>query len=392
MPSERKLTAEDLRNWDLLERFLEVLLRIAPQHEAKLHPTFSDPRRKLGYVSYLGMFLFGVFNSTVLTMRQLCALSELQKVQELLGIGKVSLGSFSGLQWLIDPDLLKHAFEVLVEQLPLSGKADPRLAHLQLLAQDGSLWRALPRMVWAEYGVGPRGNANGVRLHLRFNILKDAPEDAQITPGKGCETDALREMLLPGQTTVADRYYGHDYKLFQEINQARAFFVFRIQEQAVVNLEEELPITPEDAAAGVVRHAWVRLGATEKLRSMRVRLVEVRCDGQHLLLVTNHSLAELSAELVAAVYRRRWSIELFFRWIKCILGTRHFFAESEGGVAIQLYLALIASVLLQLFTGTRPTKRVMELIQMYFLGWATAEELARLIPKYSAKTKPPQKS
>jgi hypothetical protein len=392
VPSQRELTVEDLRNWKLLERFLEVLLRLAPKHRHRLHPTFSDPRRKLGYVSYLSLFLFGIFNSAVLTMRQLCALSELEKVRQVLGIGKVSLGSFSAAQWVIDPDLLKHVFEHLVEQLPRSGKADPRLAHLHLIAQDGSLWSALPRMVWAEYGVGRNGEANGVRLHLRFNLLKDGPEDALITPGKGCETDALREMLLPGQTNVGDRFYGHDYKLFQEIDRAKGFFVFRLHEQAVVHVEEELPLTPEDAAAGVIRHAWVRLGATEKLRSMRLRLVEVRRDGQHLLLATNHSAAEISAELVGVIYRRRWSIELFFRWIKCILGTRHFFAESPDGVAIQIYLALIASVLLQLFTGTRPTKRVMELIQMYFLGWATAEELARLIPKYSAKPKRSQKS
>lgn len=229
------------------------------------------------------------------------------------------------------------------------------------------------------------------KLHHLFGGKR---RDAGVKIGRDRLFEVLREreMLLPGQTTVGDRFSGHDCKLFQDIGQARAFLVFRIQEQAVVHLEEELPISPEDAAAGVVRHAWVRLGATEKARSMRVRLVEVRRDGQRLLLVANHPEAELSAELVAAVYRRRWSVELFFRWIKCLLGTRHFFAESPGGVAIQLYLALIASVLLQLFAGTRPTKRVMELIHMYFMGWATAEELARLIPKYSAKAKSPQKS
>jgi hypothetical protein len=392
VPGQNKLTVEDLRNWNLLEQFLEALVRLAPKHPVQLHRTFADPRRKLGYASYLSLFLFGLFNPVVLTMRQLCALSELQKVQDLLGIGKVSLGSFSAAQWLVEPDLLKHVFEDLVEQLPVCGKVDPRLAHLQLLAQDGSLWRALPRMVWAEYGVGRHGTAKGVRLHLRFNLLKDAPEDATITPGKGCETDVLRDMLLPGQTNIGDRFYGHDYNLFEDIDQAGAFFVFRIHDQAVINLEEDLPMTQADAAAGVLRHAWVRLGATEKLRSIRVRLVEIRRDGQHLLLVTNHSVEELSAELVSVVYRRRWSIELFFRWIKCILSTRHFFAESQGGVTIQIYLALIASVLLQLFTGSRPTKRVMELIQMYFLGWATAEELARLIPKYSAKRNHPKKS
>ena len=122
-----------------------------------------------------------------------------------------------------------------------------------------------------------------------------------------------------------------------------------------------------------------------------MRLVEVRRDGQHLLLVTNHPLEQLSAELVSLIYRQRWSIELFFRWIKCVLGTRHFFAESPQGVAIQIYLALIAALLLQLFTGGRPNKRVMELLQYYVMGWATAEEVATLIPKYSAKPKSAKK-
>ncbi|MGZ8900219.1 MAG: IS4 family transposase, partial [Limisphaerales bacterium] len=375
-------TTKDLRNWRLIEEFLDVLRRVALKQV--LHPTFSDPRRTLGYAEYLSLFLFGVFNSVVGTMRQLCAITELEKVQQTIGGGRVNLGSFSAAQHVIDPDLLKQVFERLVERLPREGKADARLRHLELIAQDGSLWSALPRMTWAEYGVGRHGQAKGVRLHLRFNILKDGPEDALITPGKGCETSALREMLLPGQTNVGDRFYGHDYKLFAQIDAAKAFFVFRLHDRAVIHSEEELSITAEDAAAGVVRHAWVHLGATEKLRSMRVRLVEIQKDNQRLLLVTNLPPEQNPAGLIGLIYHRRWSIELYFRWIKCILGTRHFFAETHAGVSIQIYLALIASLLLQLFTGTRPNKRVMEFLQMYFAGWATAEELERLIPKYSA--------
>lgn len=379
----RKLTSKDLRNWRLMEEFLGVLTRLAPKQA--VHPTFSDHRRTLGYAEYLSLFLFGVFNSVVGTMRQLCAITELEKVQQTIGCEKVSLGSFSETQHLIDPDLLKQVFESLVERLPRTDKTDSRLRHLELIAQDGSLWSALPRMSWAEYGVGRHGQAKGVRLHLRFNLLKDGPEDALITRGKGCETSALREMLLPGQTNVGDRFYGHDYKLFAQIDAAKAFFVFRLHDRAVIHSEEELPITADDAAAGVVRHAWVHLGATEKLRSMRVRLVEIQKDNQRLLLVTNLPPEQNPARLIGLIYRQRWSIELYFRWIKCILGTRHFFAESQAGVSIQIYLALIASVLLQLFTGARPNKRVMELLQMYSMGWATAEELERLIPKYSAK-------
>jgi IS4 transposase len=236
-------------------------------------------------------------------------------------------------------------------------------------------------MAWAEFGVGRNGDAKGVRLHLRFHITQDKPIDARVTVGKDCERQALRKMCVAGQTNVGDRYYGEDYKLFGEIDQASAFFVFRIKEDAVVNLLEELPLSAADQAAGVVRHAWVELGARAKNHSMRLRLVEIRTGDQHLLLITNLPVDKAAADLVGTIYRRRWSIELFFRWIKCILGCRHFFAESPQGVAIQLYLALIASLLFQYYTGRRPSKRVMELIQMYLAGWATAEELARLLKK-----------
>ena len=83
----------------------------------------------------------------------------------------------------------------------------------------------------------------------------------------------------------------------------------------------------------------------------------------------------MPAELVAALYHQRWQIELFFRWIKCILGCRHWLAESPRGVAIEIYLALIAALLLQLYSGRRPNRRMMELIQLYLLGVASNQDL-----------------
>jgi hypothetical protein len=380
-----QLTEKDLSQWKLLDSFQEALAPVLKS--ARLHATFADPERELSCSGYLSLFLFGLFNPVVESMRGICAISSLKKVRKTTGCGKVSLGSFSEAQHVLDPDLLKQVFERLVEQAPGGAKRDPQLAHLELIAQDGSLWRALPRMAWAEYGVGPKGMAKGVRMHLRFNVLKDCPSDVQIGVGKSSETQALRDMLVPNQTTVADRLYGQDYQLFAQIQQAKAFFVFRINESAVIEVDQELPVTAADQAAGVVRHAWVYLGATQKLRSIRLRLVEVKKDGQHLLIVTNHPVETVPAQLVSLIYRRRWSIELFFRWVKCVLGCRHFLAESERGVAIQLYLALIAALLLQFFIGQRPNKRMMELLQFYLMGWASAEEVAALIQQ-QAKAKP----
>ena len=86
-------------------------------------------------------------------------------------------------------------------------------------------------------------------------------------------------------------------------------------------------------------------------------------------------MLELAAKLVAQAYHYRWTIELFFRWLKCVLGARHFVAENQNGVALQMYAALIASFLIVLRTQRQPTRRTFEVLQFYLLGWVTEAEL-----------------
>ncbi len=117
------------------------------------------------------------------------------------------------------------------------------------------------------------------------------------------------------------------------------------------------------------------LGCKARYPSTRVRLVWVETSKEVLLLVTNQEPHAMPAELVAALYRQRWRIELFFRWIKCILGCRHWSAESSHSIAIEIYLALIAALLLQLSSGRRPNRRMMELIQLYLLGVGSSQDL-----------------
>jgi IS4 transposase len=152
-------------------------------------------------------------------------------------------------------------------------------------------------------------------------------------------------------------------------------FVVRLRDEAVINVEEELPLSQADRQANVIRSAWVRLGCQERYRSIRLRVVWVQTPKEVLPLVTNLGPEELSAGEVALLYKERWQIELFFRWVKCILGCRHWLAESPDGVAIEIYLALIAALLLQLYTGQAPNRRMMELIQFYLLGVASLDEL-----------------
>jgi IS4 transposase len=115
------------------------------------------------------------------------------------------------------------------------------------------------------------------------------------------------------------------------------------------------------------------------------RVVRVEANGDVFHLVTTRE--DLSAELISLIYRQRWQIELFFKWIKTILNCRHWLAESPAGVQIQIYCVLIASLLLMLSTGQRPNKRMVESLQWYWMGLATQEDLLTLLQRAGCSKK-----
>ena len=145
---------------------------------------------------------------------------------------------------------------------------------------------------------------------------------------------------------------------------------------------EERPVSAAARAAGVRSDRVVMLGGDKSgavfKQALRVLEVETgKTDSQGrpevLLLATN--CLDLEAEYVALGYRFRWTVELFFRWFKCILGCRHLLSTCQNGITIQLYLGIIASLLISLWTGKKPTKRTLEMLNFYFAGWASEEEL-----------------
>jgi hypothetical protein len=384
------LTEKDLGHWRILHSFRQQLEAVFERQP--LAVTFENPNRKLTAADYLSLFLFGLLNPVAQTLRGLSRASQLERVQQEVCARAVPRSSFSEAQHVLDPVLLEKVFAELSAGLP-PVKQDPRCDQWQWLARDGSLFRALPRMAWALYGGGKKGAPNrAVRLHLSFHVWEDKPVQAAIRVGAQCERAVWQEQLEKGAGYIGDRYFGENYKLFQTLDQKGCAFVLRLRERAVIHVEEELAVSVADQAAGVVRQAWVHLGSTPRYRSMRLRVVWIENQGQELILATNLAPETLPAELVGELYRKRWRIELFFRWVKCILGCGHWLAESSQGVSLQIYLALIASLLLQLYTGRRPTKRMMELFQFYLLGWASDAELQNALTRYRSELERRKKS
>jgi hypothetical protein len=355
-----------------MDEFRERLNAAAEHRDAR--KSEKDPRRKLLQNDYFSLVLFTLLNPVVDTMRGICEASHFGRVQEEVCRHSVSLGSFSEAQGVVDVGLLQDVFLGL-SQKTNARWGDPRLASLdaQLIAVDGTLLRALPRMHWALW---QDENNRAGKLHLKFNILGQIPMQAVITAAKTCERAVLRKHLKKGEFYVADRYYGLDYGFFAEVSRAGASFVFRICNDAKIEVEKELALSEADRAAGVIWDGWVKLGV--HWQGEPVRLVKVQA-GEHLLLLVTDQKETMEAELIALIYKSRWQIELFFKWIKCILGCRHLLAESLPGMIVIIYCALIASLLLLLFTGSKPNRRAMEAIRFYLMGYATLDELCERI-------------
>ena len=92
-----------------------------------------------------------------------------------------------------------------------------------------------------------------------------------------------------------------------------------------------------------------------------------------LRLATN--MLDVPAEIIGLIYQQRWSIEIFFRFFKNLLGCRHLLSRSQHGIEIQTYCAIIACLLMALWTGRKPTLRTYEMVCYYFCGLASEDEL-----------------
>jgi Transposase DDE domain len=333
--------------------------------------------RKLFFDQYAALLLMYFCNPALVSLRALQQATGWEKTRQQLGIQHTSLGSLSEAARIFDAELLRPIVQELAAQaVPLATGREAE-ALKGLTAVDGSIFAALPRMAWALW---MDAEHRGVKLHLHFDVLKGVPADATLTPAACSEGETLANSLRPGCLYVVDRGYV-DYELFAKIIRAKSSLIARVKDNTAFVVEQERPLTAAAEAAGVVRDVVIsRLGSSHHKDHLKcpMRLVIVRIvdrDGKttDLWLLTDR--LELDADLVALAYRYRWSVELFFRWLKCVLGSRHLIAENRNGVTLQMYAALIVSLLIVLRTGRKPTRRTFEMIQFHLLGWVSEEEL-----------------
>ena len=343
--------------------------------------------RKLHMDQYMSLLLLHMFNPICTSLRSLQQASELKKVQKKLGVPRASLGSLSEASTVFDSQRMLEIIEQLGEQLEPVAQHD-KLKDLPgiLTAVDGTLLKGLPKIAWALW-IDDKHKA--VKNHVHFEILKGVPVKATITDGNGNEKDVLAETLDAGRIYVLDRGYAK-YSLLQKILDHKSSFVCRIRDNYVCEVIEERPITADAVAAGVVRDRIVRLGGNAKSDEITgaVRVVEVKCrphvkrthtgrggPEQSETIVIATDMLDVEADVIALIFQHRWTIEIFFRFYKHILGCRHLLSYNQNGIELQTYAAIIACMLISLWTGRKPTLRTYEMLCWYFTGMADEEEL-----------------
>ncbi len=369
--------------------------------------------RELHYDEYCLLILLYLFNPVVTSLRSLRQVSELANVQKKLGCSRASLGSLSEATTVFDPERLKPIIEELAAQAQPVAR-DPRLSQVpgKLMAVDGTLIAALPKMMEASFR--KRTTGSGLvkwRLHTHFQVEQYVPRRIEVTPDGGGPHDerAVLERSLEGDCTyVLDRGYAK-FTLFNRIVAAGSSYVCRTRDNTAYTVLEQRALSEADRALHVLSDQVVQLGTESKPHARpdhAIRLLEIQTTphtsrGKYKggstgpssdgipRLATN--LLDVPAEVIALIYLYRWTIEIFFRYFKHVLGCRHLLSHSQRGIEIQTYCAIIACLLISLWTGRKPTKRTYEMVCHYFTGLASADELLAHIHKLRAHEEAAQK-
>lgn len=395
MVKSRKIEPASLQGWKYVRRVFELFDRLA---ESGCERDRSGNRQLL-FSQYASLVLFSLFNPTLQSLHALSEASGLRKVQKLLRGPRVSVGSLSESVRVFDPKGLEEIFFEMLQSLPplparSRGELPEELVR-RLTAVDGSALQALPQIVAAA------GGSHGKwRMHLQFEVWRELPQRVVVTPdeagGEADERSVLSRTLQAGRIYIIDRGYER-YRLFEEIVQYGSDYVCRVQDRPVDAVEPR-SLSPEAQRAGLLRDEIVVLGRTRhniKITHTVRRLViagggpgRQRADrkpSDSITLLTN--LVDVPAEQVAAIYHLRWSIELFFRFFKHVLGCRHLFSHKAEGIAIQVYCALIAALLLSQLLGRSIGRRGFVLVSLYLQGWAEPDEVLQGLARLQAAKK-----
>jgi hypothetical protein len=238
--------------------------------------------------------------------------------------------------------LFERVFYALFEKVSAKvvGRRKFRFKNKLVSVDSTTIDLCLSMYDWAKF----TRTKGAVKLHLVLDHDGYLPSFAVITDGKVSDVEIARRIdFAPGTIVVEDRGYT-DYALYERWSDSSVYFVSRLRDNAVFEVIDEREVALESP---ILKDQIIRLSsehALERCTYLLRRIEALREDtGEVLVFLTNHH--RLAARTIAAIYKERWQIELFFKALKQNLKIKTFVGTSANAVRIQIWTALIAMLL-----------------------------------------------
>jgi hypothetical protein len=330
--------------------------------------------------------LCAFFDPLVRSQRTVGQLSEVPAVQEQLEVERIARSTLSDALRRLNTEPLFQILRLLQRQLPPLMRVDANLEQLtgKLVAIDASYFKMAGDIAWALRQRNADGSVlSQARLDLQLDVRRWTPELFAVH-GKEMGSESLSQslMLQAGVTYLADRLYAH-YGFVKKIIAAGAHVVTRVKKDLPLRVQELRPLNGKDVEAGVQSDEIVKLGTgkpshhknSEAPPEQALRLVRVwdPVNRQQVRLLSD--LLDLEAWVIAYLYRCRWIIELFFRWLKVTASMEHLLSHSANGITVQFYVAMIAVLMMHIQTGLPVSKYSLVGLSFVARGQATVQDV-----------------
>lgn len=284
-----------------------------------------------------------------------------------------------------------HLFEALAQllmrraaRLYRDGTPDPDLPHLAFALDSSLIGLSLKLFSWGSYNRFKRA----LKLHLMLSLQGNLPAWAAITESKLPDMKILdRIPVLPGAYYVMDRGYVDFVRLFG-IETRGAYFVVRNKHHVRFRV---LASRPVDRSLGLRSDQTIRLTSNWSIKSFPKPLRKIRIyDAQNrLMLVLLTNQFDLPAEVITELYRKRWQVELFFKWIKQHLRIRSFYGRSENAVRCQIWSAICAYLMVAIMKRQLGIEKTLnEMLQIVSVSIFEQTPLDQLLAVVPTKTYP----
>jgi transposase len=359
---------------------------------ASLTPAANDVHgnARLSFSDTLLVLLAAFFNPAARSLREIEHLSQMPWAAEHLSVDRVCRSTLSDALGRFDPAELTPVINELMRQIPHLGKRDADLAQVcgKIVAADGSTFALAADVAWAM--MRPRGGKDQrsqgtCRLNMQLCIDSFTPADLSVSGAdEGSEAGAFAKRILPDVTYLFDRNFVH-FGLINSVLEQGSDLVLRLRKDTGFAETESRPLSAADVEAGVRSD---RLGTLPGSRGSRTGPPPTRImreviidgdDGKPVRLLTN--LLDLPARVIGELYRRRWLVELFFRWLKVWAGFEHLISHGKSGVTFQFYVAVIGCLLMHVRTGRKVNKYAIFLFGQVAQGMVTLEQIAPMLEK-----------